>query len=311
MRSLRWMLGLGLVLAACRSESLTPVVETDVGTEDSGTPTDAPFVAMDASTRLDACVPSGVENTATTCGDNIDNDCNGFTDCRDFSCSRNNPAVTFCPDAGTTFRDGSTPRDIGPCTMMGPENTAAACTDGLDNDCDGFRDCSDFDCPRTTCPRDGGTSTDRPACDSGGALENTAAACTDGIDNDCDGFLDCADFDCPRTTCPRDGGTAATDRPACDSGGALENTVAACTDGIDNDCDGFLDCMDDNCSCIGSCPPGRRAPVGCMCRGTEDNTAACGDGVDNDCNGFRDCADFSCSRSTTVTVCRDATVPRD
>ena len=261
MRSLRWMLGLGLVLAACRSESLTPNVDTDVGAEDSGTPTDAPVVAMDASTSLDACVPSGVENTATTCGDNIDNDCNGFTDCRDFSCSRNNPAVTFCPDAGTTFRDGSTPRDIGPCTMMGPENTAAACTDGLDNDCDGFRDCSDFDCPRTTCPRDGGT--------------------------------------------------AATDRPACDSGGALENTVAACTDGIDNDCDGFLDCMDDNCSCIGSCPPGRRAPVGCMCRGTEDNTAACGDGVDNDCNGFRDCADFSCSRSTTVTVCRDATVPRD
>ena len=205
MRSLRWMLGLGLVLAACRSESLTPVVETDVGTEDSGTPTDVVVVAMDSSTRLDACVPSGAENTATACGDNIDNDCNGFTDCRDFSCSRNNPAVTFCPDAGTTVRDGSTTRDIGPCTMMGMENTAAACTDGLDNDCDGF-----------------------------------------------------------------------------------------------------LECNDNNCSCIGACPPGRNAPVGCMCHGTEDNTAACGDGVDNDCNGFRDCADFGCSRSTTVTVCRDA-----
>jgi hypothetical protein len=45
--------------------------------------------------------------------------------------------------------------------------------------------------------------------------------------------------------------------------------------------------------------------------GGENTTAACGDGIDNDCNGFRDCADFSCSRSTTVTVCRDASAATD
>jgi hypothetical protein len=262
MRSLRWILGAGLLLAACRSESLTPT-ETDSGAVDSGTPpTDMGVPVMDRP-GSDACVPSGAENTAAACADNVDNDCNGFTDCRDFSCSRNNPAVTFCPDAGTSTRDGSTVRDNGPCTPTGAETSAAACADGVDNDCNGFTDCRDFSCSRNN-----------PAV----------------------------------TFCPDAGTTirdAATDRPACDSGGALENTPAACSDGIDNDCDGFRDCMDNNCSCIGTCPPGRFAPVGCMCHGTEDNTAACGDGIDNDCNSFIDCRDFSCSRSATVTVCRD------
>ncbi len=36
--------------------------------------------------------------------------------------------------------------------------------------------------------------------------------------------------------------------------GMSENTPAACTDGIDNDCDGVVDCMDPDCSGIGGCP---------------------------------------------------------
>jgi len=249
MRSLRWILGAGLVLAACRSESLTPV-DTDSGAVDSGTtPTDTGVTPMDRP-GSDACVPSGAENTAAACGDNIDNDCNGFTDCRDFSCSRNNPAVTFCPDAGTSNRDGSTGRDIGPCTPSGMENTAAACTDGVDNDCDGFRDCNDFDCPRATCPRDGGTTSDRPACDSGGSRENTNAECNDGIDNDCDGFTDCVDFSCRTcaiTVCVADGGITTRDGGVCLCQGS-ENTNAACGDRVDNDCDGFIDCGDFDCT---------------------------------------------------------------
>jgi hypothetical protein len=247
MRSLRWMLGLGLVLANCRSEGLTPV-ETDSGVVDAGGATDI-GVAIDTPAGGDACVRTGAENTPEACGDNIDNDCNGFTDCRDFSCSRNNPAVTFCPDAGTSTRDGSTGRDIGPCTPTGMENTAAACTDGIDNDCDGFRDCNDFDCPRSACPRDGGTS-DRPACDSGGSRENTNAECNDGIDNDCDGFTDCVDFSCRScavSVCVVDGGVTTPDGGVCQCQGE-ESSNAACSDGIDNDCDGFRDCADFDCT---------------------------------------------------------------
>jgi hypothetical protein len=59
-----------------------------------------------------------------------------------------------------------------------PEDTAAACSDGVDNDADGFVDCNDFNCA--------------PFCPG----ENTPGACSDGLDNDADGFVDCADFDC-------------------------------------------------------------------------------------------------------------------
>ena len=246
MRSLCWVLCLGLGVTACRSEGNTIPVEADAGFVDTGTPaTDTGATTMDR-----ACVPSGAENTPTACMDNVDNDCNGFTDCRDFSCSRSNPAVTFCPDAGTsTPRDGSGGRDIGPCTASGMENTAAACGDGVDNDCDGFLDCNDFDCPRAACPRDGGTS-DAPRCDSGGSRENTNAECNDGIDNDCDGFTDCVDFSCRAcnvTACVVDGGVTTRDGGVCLCQGA-ESTNAACGDGVDNDCDGFTDCGDFDCT---------------------------------------------------------------
>ena len=33
-----------------------------------------------------------------------------------------------------------------------------------------------------------------------------------------------------------------------------ENTPAACSDGVDNDCDGEVDCADPDCSGVGSCP---------------------------------------------------------
>src|SRR5215475_4588971 len=43
--------------------------------------------------------------------------------------------------------------------------------------------------------------------------------------------------------------------PSCTSGGGSpENTPAACSDGIDNDCDGVIDCNDPDCSGIGGCP---------------------------------------------------------
>jgi len=58
------------------------------------------------------------------------------------------------------------------------------CTDGLDNDCDGFIDCADSDC------------TSDPACQVCDPSEVPGLTCTDGLDNDCDGFIDCDDSDC-------------------------------------------------------------------------------------------------------------------
>ena len=122
---------------------------------------DAGRPPRDAGRRdVGACTPSGAENTDTTCGDGVDNDCNGFVDCNDFGCSRA-AAVTVCRrDGGSSLdvppardsgvrRDSGTRRDVGPCTPSGMESNNAACSDGVDNDCDGYVDCNDFNCSRT------------------------------------------------------------------------------------------------------------------------------------------------------------------
>ncbi len=191
---------------------------------------------------------AAAEDTTAACSDGLDNDCDGFTDCQDFSCV--SCRVTVCQ------ADGGIPRgDAGFCQCRSPdENTNATCSNGQDDDCNGFTDCQDFACSRadagtvTVCdggtpPRDGGT------CVPSGP-ENTAAACGDGIDNDCDRFTDCADFNCRSCAIPscfRDGGVILGDGGTCMCRGT-ENTTAACMNGQDDDCDGFIDCRDFDCT---------------------------------------------------------------
>jgi hypothetical protein len=212
------------------------------------------------------------------------------------------------------------------CGTMGPENTAAACTDGCDNDGNGFADCNDFACcgvttcgPETAC---GGRPDAGPRADAFLVVcptmgpESSAAACGDGCDNDGNGFVDCGDFACcslvscgPDTACGRRGDAGPRPDAAvtmCPVEGP-ENTVAACGDGCDNDGDGFFDCGDFGCCDIVSCGPttpcGRRGDAGprpdaavtmCPVAGPESTVAACGDGCDNDGDGFFDCGDFDC-----------------
>jgi len=158
------------------------------------------------------------------------------------------------------------------CVPTGDENTEAACGDHIDNDCDGYIDCDDWDCD--------------DFCSGGD--ENTDALCSDEIDNDDNGHTDCDDFGCSRnpcvTVCPR-----------------REDTNEECSDDIDNDDSGYADCDDWNCS--------RNINVTvCPCKsGDECDDASCDDGIDNDDNGYTDCDDFACSRNPHVTVCNSET----
>jgi subtilisin-like proprotein convertase family protein len=126
------------------------------------------------------CVCSGPDcERGAACGDGVDNDADGSTDCADSSCA----------DA---------PRCM-------PET---ACGDGVDNDGDGPADCADTDCagtalcqPETDCGNgiddDGDGRVD--CADPGCATRCEAGAevsCNDGIDNDADGTADCLDSDC-------------------------------------------------------------------------------------------------------------------
>ncbi|MBN2693380.1 hypothetical protein JXR93_01835 [bacterium] len=130
------------------------------------------------------------------------------------------------PCAGITCEEGKVCQN-GTCVDKTTEDTDALCSDGIDNDGDGFKDCDDYDCSRnaavTVC---GGTNCD-PACETGYACvngtcveqvaENTDALCSDGIDNDGDGFKDCDDYDCSRNTAVTVCGGTTCD-PACETG---------------------------------------------------------------------------------------------
>ena len=86
------------------------------------------------------------------------------------------------------------------------EDTVEACTDGEDNDKDGFTDCNDLDCTTVI------------ECD-----------CFDGQDNDGDGFTDCDDLNC-------------TDGKECNCTDGTDNDMDGLTDCNDPDCDGHPSC---------------------------------------------------------------------
>ena len=103
------------------------------------------------------------------------------------------------------------------------------------------------------------TYTDQDSCTGVGCTWKAAAAetnCSNGIDDDSDYATDCADSDCLNKAC---GGT--TSCPSGSSGSACDNVCNAagsctctptcaetnCTDGKDNDGDGYIDCLDPDC----------------------------------------------------------------
>ena len=95
-----------------------------------------------------------------------------------------------------------------------------------------------------------------------------------------------------------------TDGPGCIP--EPEDHPAACLDGLDNDCDGRVDCEQPECQifpeCNDSCTydwDGDGWPACDDCNDYDPNVypgnmESCGDGQDNNCNGFVDCQDFQC-----------------
>lgn len=109
------------------------------------------------------------------------------------------------------------------------------CSDGIDNDQNGYADCGDYSCSQSDDPAV------KAHCDL--ILEATPDKCSDRIDNDGNGFVDCADYSCKKSKDP------AVQAVCQESLGLTAAEVDAnCSDGKDNDGDGFIDCKDWDCS---------------------------------------------------------------
>ncbi len=143
-------------------------------------------------------------------------------------------AETECRDMVDDDRDGYLDCSDSDCSSM-DICVERACNDSVDNDTDGLTDCSDYDCRYT---------------------DDCREMCTGGGDEDGDGAIDCADYDCSY-------------EPGC--------RETACADGADDDGDGMTDCRDYDCNYDTACVE-----------------SVCDDGIDNDGNGSTDCDEYDC-----------------
>ncbi|MFZ5443385.1 MAG: putative metal-binding motif-containing protein [Myxococcota bacterium] len=196
--------------------------------------------------------------------------------------------------------------------------------DGVDEDCNGVVD----DVAPRACPLTVGVcaasqqrcvANQWDACSYGGDYEATETRC-DGLDNDCDGLTDGAD-EVPVTSCELQVGVCfgkmhavaqcgASGWGACTAAeyGADYEAVESRCDGLDNDCDGFVDAADPDlivAPCerqVGVCSGATHVAASCTLMGWESceasrygdgyevNETRC-DGRDNDCDGVvDDCA---------------------
>lgn len=199
----------------------------------------------------------------------------------------------------------------GPCSGdTGPE--PEDCADALDHNCNGLTGCDDSACVGL------------PGC----CLAGDTRSCYDGPPGS-QGKGTCHDGS---QTCTLDGSWG-----PCMGQGLPGDEAGHCTDTLDNDCDGKIDCaqfvclfFDPACQPM-QCTPGATEPcydgpagsqgVGpchggtrtCLPDGTgwgpctgqvtpspENN--ACGDNVDNDCNGLLDCTDPLCAAAPACCV---------
>jgi hypothetical protein len=231
-------------------------------------------------------------------------------------------------------KDGQT-GDGGPCSSSSQCDDHNACTQDFcangrclnkpkDQDNDGYVDgfCGGNDC------------NDNDPSVNPGARE----ICDNGIDDNCNGLVDCVDPQCTRSPIcggdggpfdggPFDGGFDSGFDSGMDSGPDACGTTEVCDNGVDDDCNGLIDCadpacggarncscgaqpevcnngVDDNCNGLVDCiDPSCYADPACNCNGRSPGPEVCNDRVDNDCNGKTDCQDPACFASPLCSSC--------
>ena len=226
-----------------------------------------------------------------TCGDGIDQDCDGVdasgdvdgdgyvdADCGGDDCddsdSSINPSVDGDGDGSNVCEDCD---DADPAILPGqPE----VCGDGIDQNCNGFDDVPDVD-------GDGYIDSN---CIGGDDCDDTNSNINPGEDSDGDGFHACEDCN----------DTSSLQAPDLDEvcGDFIDNDCDGETDNVDNDEDGYTDeaCGGEDCDDSDSAispavdADGDGSNLCVDCDDTDDSVypsalEICGDGIDQSCSG--------------------------
>ena len=220
------------------------------------------------------------------CGDNIDQDCNGF----DKACPPDPADVDDDGDKITENQGDCDDTDAG--IYPGAKEI---CDDRIDQDCDGF----DEECPPdpTDVDDDGdGVTENQGDCDDAdaGIYPGAKEICDDRIDQDCDGF----DEECPPdpTDVDDDGDGVTENQGDCDDADAsiYPGAKEACDDAIDQNCDGVDEACPPDPTDVDDDGDGVTENMG-DCNDADQTifsgaTEICGDGIDQNCNG----SDLAC-----------------
>jgi hypothetical protein len=210
-----------------------------------------PAVMATATWGAAQCVPTpGEEQSELTCNDAVDNDCDGWIDCDDPDCSNDPNCV---------------PLIEWPMCLDDQDNDGDGLTDCADRtDCDGYIEtCGVGVCESTGDYCDNGTRVNVGGCTPGLPTEDPEVTCTDGLDNDCDGLTDSEDQDCgvncsaimERNVCRNTAGCewVGGKNGMCQAAVPCDPTPEICTGGLDEDCDGLIDCADPDCDLDPAC----------------------------------------------------------
>jgi len=301
------------------------------------------MVCLDSGDGYGPCQPT-YTTLPETCFDGVDNDCDGIVD-NGCTCVAGTSLVCdtgllgLCGVGLTTCLDDGS--GYGPCeVLLGPNDVAEVCDNGLDEDCNGLVDDGCTCAPGSTAwcntGQDGECSNGEMVClDSGDGYgpcqpiyTTLPETCFDGVDNDCDGIVDngctCVagtSLVCDTgllglcgvglTTCLDDG----SGYGPCEVMFGPGDVAEVCDNGLDEDCNGLVD---DGCTCVpnstawcntgqpGECSNGQMTCLSSgngygPCETTYTPLAeTCFNGLDDDCDGIAD-ENCACVAGSTVT----------